>query len=148
MAPHCAFRNSEAKPTDKAPQSSVRASVGRGRLPEPLSPRLQTRDQDPHVLYRESNETKSGEQPVCTESTIPVLSLVNKGAERWPCGFSTSPNRNTQKESSLVVQWVKDLILSLQWLQSLRGVDLIPGQGTSTCHGCSQKKKNPPKNKK
>ena len=92
------------------------------------------------MLYRESNETKSGEQPVCTESTIPVLSLVNKGAERWPCGFSTSPNRNTQKESSLVVQWVKDLTLSLQWLQSLRGVDLIPGQGTSTCHGCSQKK--------
>ena len=70
-------------------------------------------------------------------------------------------------EVPTVVQWVKILVLSLQWLRSLLrhdltpgqynglriqcccscgvdcscGLDLISGLGTSICYGCSQKKK-------
>jgi len=64
-------------------------------------------------------------------------------------------------EVPTVVQWVKILVLSLQWLRSLLrhdltpgqynglriqcccscGLDLISGLGTSICYGCSQKRK-------
>ena len=40
--------------------------------------------------------------------------------------------------SSLVAQPVKDLVLSLPWLTAVVW-DLIPGLGTSTCLGYSQK---------
>ena len=45
--------------------------------------------------------------------------------------------------SSLVLQWVKDLALSLhcRGLGHCHGTGLIPGPGTSACHRCSQKKK-------
>ena len=47
----------------------------------------------------------------------------------------------TGKWLPLVVQGVKDLVFSLQWLRLLLGRGSIPGLGTFTCHGCSQKKK-------
>lgn len=40
-----------------------------------------------------------------------------------------------------MVQWFKDLVLSLQWLRSLLCVGAIPRLGTSTYHVHSQKKK-------
>ena len=43
--------------------------------------------------------------------------------------------------SSLVVQWVKDPVLSLQWGHCC-GAGSIPGPGTSACHGCGQNNKN------
>ena len=54
-------------------------------------------------------------------------------AERDPeCGWG----------SSLVAQWVKDVMSSL-WLGSLlwTGVGSIPGLGTSACQGCPPPKK-------
>ena len=39
-----------------------------------------------------------------------------------------------------MAQRVEDLVLSLQQLELLCGVGLIPGPGTSTCRGCSQKR--------
>ena len=38
-----------------------------------------------------------------------------------------------------MAQWVKDLVWSLQCLSLCCGAGLIPGLGTSICHGCSQK---------
>ena len=38
-------------------------------------------------------------------------------------------------------QWVKDLALSLQRLGWCCGIGLIPGPGTSTCHGHGKKTK-------
>ena len=52
--------------------------------------------------------------------------------------------RSVQPRSSLVVQWVKDLALSL-WPGATVGVGSIPGPGTSECHGYNQiekKKRN------
>ena len=40
---------------------------------------------------------------------------------------------------SYMVQQVKDLVLSLLWLRLLQCVSLIPGLGTSACHGYGQK---------
>ena len=40
-----------------------------------------------------------------------------------------------------MVQQVKDPALSLPWLGLRFGAGLIPGLGTSSCHGCSQKEK-------
>ena len=42
--------------------------------------------------------------------------------------------------SSLVAQQIKDPALSPQWLGCCYGVGLIPGLGTSMCHGLGQKK--------
>ena len=41
-----------------------------------------------------------------------------------------------------LVQQVRDPVLSLQWLGSLLWHIFDPWIGTSTCHGCSQKKKS------
>ena len=43
--------------------------------------------------------------------------------------------RNKWIWSSLVVQWVKDLVLSLQWLGLLLWHKFYPGLGTPTCQG-------------
>ena len=46
--------------------------------------------------------------------------------------------------SSLVVQWVKDLALSLKWLGSMQWCRLDPWLGTSTYHthtGAAKKKR-------
>ena len=48
--------------------------------------------------------------------------------------------------SSLVAQWIKDLVLSLQRFRLLFGMGSIPGPGTSTGHGYSQKNKTHPQN--
>ena len=40
-----------------------------------------------------------------------------------------------------MLQWVKDLALSLLWLCYSCGMDSTPCLRTSACHRCSQKKK-------
>ena len=40
-----------------------------------------------------------------------------------------------------LVQWVKDPMLPQIWLGCSSSLDWIPGPEISTCHGCSQKKK-------
>ena len=46
--------------------------------------------------------------------------------------------KKKKREDSLVAQWVKDLVLSLQWLGHCCGMGLIPGLGTSMCQGDGQ----------
>ena len=46
---------------------------------------------------------------------------------------------NESPQSSLVAPWVKDLALSSMWCSYCHGVGLIPGPGTSTCHGYNQR---------
>ena len=68
----------------------------------------------------------------------------------WERAYATGVALKGQKkkkfksQSSLVVQWVNDPVLSLQGLGSLlwHGVGSVPGLGTSTYHGCSKKKTN------
>ena len=48
--------------------------------------------------------------------------------------------------SSLVVQWVKDLALSLQWLGLLLWLRFDPGPGNSYAMGVAKKPKPKPKN--
>ena len=43
-------------------------------------------------------------------------------------------------ESSLMVQWVKDLALSLLWLRLLLWHRFDPWPGNSTCHGGGPRK--------
>ena len=45
-------------------------------------------------------------------------------------------------------QWVKGLVLSLQWLRLLLCAGLIPGPGTFTCCGHGQKTKKQAEKKK
>ena len=40
-----------------------------------------------------------------------------------------------------MAQWVKDSVLSWQWLESLLCTGLVPGLGISICHGHGPKKK-------
>ena len=45
-----------------------------------------------------------------------------------------------RERNSLVVQWVKDLALSLQWLGHWCGTGSVLGLGTSICCGAKKKK--------
>ena len=40
-----------------------------------------------------------------------------------------------------MAQWVKDSVLSWQWLESLLCTGLVPGLGISICHGHGPKKR-------
>ena len=51
------------------------------------------------------------------------------------------PSSLRRIRSSRVAQRVTYPALSLQWLRCSGGMGLIPGQGTSACHGFGQKKK-------
>ena len=46
--------------------------------------------------------------------------------------------KSLENTCSLVVQWIKKLVLSLWQLGSLLGVGSIPGLGTSTCRSQEQ----------
>ena len=50
-----------------------------------------------------------------------------------------TPGKQVSLRSSLVAQWIKDMVLSLHWLGSLPWRGSHPGLGPSACHGQSQK---------
>lgn len=62
----------------------------------------------------------------------------------WGKEGSPGPRRQHTKDpkcgSSLVLQWVNDPVLSLQWLSHCCGMCLFPGLGTITCLGLCQNK--------
>lgn len=49
--------------------------------------------------------------------------------------------KNEEMGSSLVAQWIKDLVLSLLRLCHFCGMDSIPGLGTPTCSDMTKKKR-------
>ena len=71
--------------------------------------------------YR-SNSTPGLETPICLKCGPKKKQKKKKNSVRSP----------------LAAQWAKNLALSLQWLKSLLRCGLIPGPGTSTCHGHGQ----------